>query len=212
MLAFALASIVRRTGFPPHPPALSPPHPSPLIKNTLFFGRRTGFSPRIPLALKRRSLAHSRLDFGVGATQAPVRAESIFTTIREARVKTRATNERAWFFAVGEKSEGGASERIFHAGENPCVLTRASRIVSRASGDGAPEQAGPADIFSRLAPSPTRVSLERQRGLTDPSRSVHGRKPRITARNRIVLIIGEFRGAAALALRLHKKGAKGGWS
>jgi len=66
-------------------------------------------------------------------------------TIREAQVKTRATTERAWFFAEGEKSDEGASERIFHAGKNPCVLTRASRIVGRASTDGAPEQAGPAD-------------------------------------------------------------------
>jgi len=34
-----------------------------------------------------------------------------------ARVKTRATTKRAWIFAGGEKSAGGASERIFLAGE-----------------------------------------------------------------------------------------------
>ena len=34
--------------------------------------------------------------------------------------ETRATTERAWFFAEGEKSEGGASECVFHAEKRTC--------------------------------------------------------------------------------------------
>jgi hypothetical protein len=59
--------------------------------------------------------------------------------IRGGRVKTRATGfavlreartiERAWIFAAGEKSERGASERIFLAGENPRVLTRVTQTA-----------------------------------------------------------------------------------
>jgi hypothetical protein len=40
------------------------------------------------------------------------------------RGKTRAPTERAWFFAEGEKSKEGASERVFLAGKNERVLTR----------------------------------------------------------------------------------------
>jgi hypothetical protein len=125
-------------------------------------------------------------------------ADLKLSTIRGARVKTRATSF-ALSYAAARTSE--RAKIYTHHALGPMRIEsygRASRTVFPIVGRTA--------AFSPACPEPDQSSyrfFERQRGLTDSWRSVHNCGPRLMGRGRILLIFSEFHRASALARRSH---------